>query len=129
MSKPKHDLSKLLYNMVLIHPSTFVKKKKAYEECGLFDVTYKYCMDKELLYRMYKAGKKFDYIDQCLTKFKAGGVSDTHSKAVFKEGSRMALSYGEPQIKVKSIEIIKTVRNQMVNMIKGTRVYRVLKGI
>ena len=48
--------------MVLIHPSTFVKKK-AYEECGLFDVTYKYCMDKELLYRMYKAGKKFDYID------------------------------------------------------------------
>ena len=126
--KPEHDLSKLLYNMVLIHPSTFVKKK-AYEECGLFDVTYKYCMDKELLYRMYKAGKKFDYIDQCLTKFKAGGVSDTHSKAVFKEGSRMALSYGEPQIKVKSIEIIKTVRNQMVNMIKGTRVYRVLKGI
>ena len=126
--KPKHDLSKLLYNMILIHPSTFVKKK-AYEECGLFDVTYKYCMDKELLYRMYKAGKKFDYIDQCLTKFKAGGVSDTHSKAVFKEGSRMALSYGEPQIKVKSIEIIKTVRNQMVNMIKGTRVYRVLKGI
>ena len=53
----------------------------------------------------------------------------THSKAVFKEGSRMALSYGEPQIKVKSIEIIKTIRNQMVNMIKGTRVYRVLKGI
>ena len=117
VSKPKHDLSKLLYNMVLIHPSTFVKKK-AYEECGLFDVTYKYCMDKELLYRMYKAGKKFDYIDRCLTKFKAGGVSDTHSKAVFKEGSRMALSYGESQIKVKSIEIIKTVRNQMVNMIK-----------
>lgn len=33
VSKPKHDLSKLLYNMVLIHPSTFVKKK-AYEECG-----------------------------------------------------------------------------------------------
>ena len=128
VSKPKHDLSKLLYNMVLIHPSTFVKKK-AYEECGLFDVTYKYCMDKELLYRMYKAGKKFDYIDRCLTKFKAGGVSDTHSKAVFKEGSRMALSYGESQIKVKSIEIIKTVRNQMVNMIKETRVYRVLKGI
>ena len=27
VSKPKHDLSKLLYNMVLIHPSTFVKKK------------------------------------------------------------------------------------------------------
>ena len=41
----------------------------------------------------------------------------------------MALSYGESQIKVKSIEIIKTVRNQMVNMIKETRVYRVLKGI
>ena len=26
VSKPKHDLKELLYNMILIHPSTFVKK-------------------------------------------------------------------------------------------------------
>lgn len=128
ISKPKHDLEKLLYNMILIHPSTFVKKS-AYEECGLFDITYKYCMDKELLYRMYKEGKKFIYIDQCLTKFKAGGVSDTHSKAVFKEGSKMALAYGEPKWKVMSIELKKNIRNKMVQTIKGTRLYRVLKGI
>lgn len=128
ISKPKHDLEKLLYNMILIHPSTFVKKS-AYEECGLFDITYKYCMDKELLYRMYKEGKKFIYIDQCLTKFKAGGVSDTHSKAVFKEGSKMALVYGEPKWKVMSIELKKNIRNKMVQTIKGTRLYRVLKGI
>lgn len=127
VSKPKHDLRKLLYLMVLIHPSTFVTKK-AYEECGVFDISYKLCMDKELLYRMYRAGKRFVYIDQCLTRFKAGGVSDTHAKAVYKEGSRMALAYGEPWIKVKTIEYYKTVRNMMVKKLKNTGLYKKLKS-
>ena len=86
VSKPKsHDLRRLLYYMVLIHPSTFVTRE-TYEKVGIFNVSYRYCMDKELLYRFYKKGKKFHYLDQCLTKFKAGGVSDTHAKAVFQEG-------------------------------------------
>ena len=62
-------------------------------------------------------------------KFKAGGVSDTHSKAVFKVRKQNGVILWRIPNKVKSIEIIKTVRNQMVNMIKETRVYRVLKGI
>lgn len=127
ISKPKsHDLSRLLYYMILIHPSTFVKKS-AYETCGVFDVTYRYCMDKELLYRFYKADKKFHYVGKVLTKFKAGGVSDTHAKAVFKEGSRMALQNGEPWIKVKAIEYKKLYRDSLVRLIKKTPVYENLK--
>ena len=112
--------------MVLIHPSTFVKKT-AYDECGVFDITYKYCMDKELLYRFYKAGKKFQYVEESLTKFKAGGVSDTHVKAVFKEGSRMALQNGEPWIKVKAIEYKKLCRDSLVRQIKKMPFYETLK--
>lgn len=126
VSKPKHELKKLLYFMILIHPSTFVKKT-AYNQCGVFDKTYKLCMDRELLYRMYKAGKKFTYIDQCLTKFKAGGVSDTHLKAVHKEGSRVALQYGEPWLKVKIIEYYKLLRNCSVRLLKITPLYFYLK--
>ena len=127
VSKPKsHDLKRLLYYMILIHPSTFVRKS-AYDECGVFDITYRYCMDKQLLYRFFKAGKKFSYIDESLTKFKAGGVSDTHAKAVFKEGSKMALENGEPWLKVKFIEYKKLYREYLVRFVKKTPVYAMLK--
>ena len=129
VSKPKsHDLSRLLYYMILIHPSTFVKKS-AYDECGVFDITYRYCMDKELLYRMYKAGKKFQYVEAVLTKFKAGGVSDTNAKAVFEEESRMALHLGEPWLKVKAIEYKKYYRDSLIRVLKKTPVYSILKNI
>ena len=126
ISKPGHNLEKLLYYMILIHPSTFVKRS-AYEQCGYFDITYKLCMDKELLYRMYKAGKKFAYIDQCLTKFKSGGISDTHFWAVHQEGSRMALQYGEPWVKVKIIEYYKLLKNGSIKLLKMTPIYDTLK--
>lgn len=126
VSKPKHDLKRLLYRMILIHPSTFVKKS-AYEECGLFNLSYKYCMDKELLYRMYLKGKKFEYIDENLTLFKAGGVSDSHAKAVFQEESKMALGYGEPKIKVWLIEQYKYYRNELVQKLKSTLIFKKIK--
>lgn len=126
ISYPKHDLARLLYYMVLIHPSTFVKRK-VYEEFGVFDITYRYCMDKELLYRFYKAGVQFQYVDATLTKFKAGGVSDTNTVKVLKEGSRMALDNGENVIKVKMIEYKERVRVAIVKKIKKTPVYDALK--
>ena len=78
---PGHEMSKLLYNMILFHPSTFVKKS-CYDECGGFDISYKYCMDKHFLYRCFLKEKKFEYIHKPLTIFKAGGVSDTHTQDV-----------------------------------------------
>lgn len=127
VSKPKHDLKQLLYNMILIHPSTFVKKN-AYDECGIFDITYKYCMDKELLYRFFKQGKQFVYVDAELTKFKSGGVSDTHTRAVFKEGSRMALDNGAPYYMVKLMEIKKIAKTELVKQLKKTSLYVKLKN-
>ena len=127
ISRPKHDLDRLLYSMILIHPSTFVTKT-AYTENGGFNEEFKYCMDKELLYGLYKAGKKFKYIDKELTRFKAGGVSDTHTRAVFREGTKMALSYGEPYIKVKVIEMQKTLKDIIVRLLKDTIFYRTLKN-
>lgn len=127
ISKPKHDLSKLLYHMVLIHPSTFVKKS-AYDECGVFDITYRYCMDKQLLYRFYKKGKKFQYIEECLTRFKAGGVSDSHAKAVFREDSRMAMENGEPWLKAKIIEKKKLLKDSLSRILKKTPLYLIIKN-
>ncbi len=119
-------LEELLYRMVLIHSSTFIRKS-AYEKAGVYDVTYRYCMDKELLYRMFRMGMKFEYIDECLTKFKSGGISNRNAVAVFKEGSRMALGYGEPKVKVLWIEYKKRSWNVLVNLMKNTYLFRVLK--
>ena len=128
VSKPKSlDLSKLLYSMILIHPSTFVKKE-IYDRFGTFDISYKYCMDKELLYRFYRNGVKFYYLNESLTKFKAGGVSDKNAKLVFKEGSKMALSYGEPKIKVILVEYKKTIKTILVRLLKQSPLYVPLKN-
>lgn len=124
--KPSHDLKELLYNMILYHPSTFVKKN-CYETCGQYDISYKYCMDKQFLYRCFLAGKKFYYIAKPLTIFRAGGISNTNVKAVHKEGSRMAMEFGEPKLKVKVIELKKNIRYLVASLIKDTRIYSILK--
>ena len=127
ISKPKGRPNQLLYKMTLIHPSTFVSKN-AYQECGMFNVSYKYCMDKELLYRMFKAGKKFKYINETFTKFKAGGVSDKNTLSVYKETSRMAINYGEPKIKVAVIQMTRYMKTRIVNILKDTPIYIKLRG-
>lgn len=127
VSKPKGTPNQLLYRMTLIHPSTFVSKS-AYQECGVFDISYKYCMDKELLYRMFRAGKQFKYVDEVFTKFKAGGISDKHTLAVYRETSRMAIDYGEPKIKVVMIQTIRYIKTKIVNKLKDTPLYRSLRN-
>lgn len=124
--KPQKSLDKLLYDMVLVHPSTFVKKS-VYLKCGNFNEKYKYGMDADLLYRIYKAGVRFKYVDEELTKFKAGGVSDVNARAVYREGALRALSYGEPYVKVKVIEWKKIIRNKVVMMLKSTFIYKRIK--
>jgi glycosyltransferase involved in cell wall biosynthesis len=122
ISRPRQDLSLLLHTMILIHPSTFVAKK-AYDECGVFNVDYRYCMDKDLLYRLYKSGKSFKYIDAELTRFKAGGVSDKNLKAVLKEGEKNAIYYGAPFLKTKVMFAKKYVKNKIIILVKKTPLY------
>jgi glycosyltransferase involved in cell wall biosynthesis len=130
VSKPKErnvsKLNKLLYEMVLIHPSTFITKR-AYQKHGLYDVSFRYCMDQELLYRMSKGGVKFKYIDNELTRFRAGGVSDTYPRKVFKETCRIPLMYGELPLKVKIVEKKKLLRDFMARKAKRIGIYNIIK--
>ena len=104
--KSDTNLQKLLYHMHIMHPATYVRKS-AYEKYGYFNLDYKFSMDKELLYRFYKKDAVFQYVDHSFTKFISGGKSDSINKNALKEGERMALSYGEPRLKVKLITIKK----------------------
>lgn len=130
VSKPKETnpekLDRLMYEMVMIHPATFITKK-AYEKCGYYDISFRYCMDEELLYRMFKNGIKFRYIDREFSVFMAGGVSDSNPKKVFDEVSRIPLMYGEPKFKVELIEIKKLTRDFFARKAKSLGLYKVLK--
>lgn len=93
LRKPKHDLDNSLYNMKLIHPSTFVKKS-VYDDVGDFNLNYKYIMDKDFIYRCYIANKSFYYVDEVLSYMTSGGISDTDFLKVFLEGKTMMISNG-----------------------------------
>ena len=56
---------KLEKEMVLAHPSTFVKSKVLKE--NLFDTSYKVAADFELIRRLWKKGKKFMYVNEIIS--------------------------------------------------------------
>lgn len=88
-----NQLYKIKYEMVLMHPTCFVRKS-VYEEYGTFDVNLKLVMDKDLMARFYYKKVKFAYIPNIISIMTAGGVSDSNAKRVFEEGKIVALRYG-----------------------------------
>lgn len=124
--KPNGNLSRLYYDLVLIHPSTFVRKK-AYDMYGSFNTEYKLCMDKELLLRMYVGGAQFEYIDKVLTVFKAGGASDQSVIRTVKEGIKLSNSYNKPKIITYTNALRKIIKHKVSSILKKTPVYTILK--
>lgn len=124
--KPSGNLSRLYYDLVLIHPSTFVKKN-AYDKHGTFNIEYKLCMDKELLLRMYVGSARFKYIDKELTVFRAGGASDQSVIRTVKEGIKLSNSYHKPKIITYSNALRKIIKHKISNVLKKTPVYTILK--
>lgn len=98
--KSKMKLEKIKYEMVLMHPTCFVRKS-AYEKYGLFDVQLKCVMDKDLLARFYKNGAKFAYVPQVIAIMSAGGVSDANADRVFDEGIEVSVRNGVPRWKAE----------------------------
>lgn len=88
---PKDALKQLAYRMSLNHPSVFIARD-AYLRSGLFDESYRFAGDYELLRRFYKCGECFILISDILTTMAYGGVS-TLPKNLFK----VALEFGRAQ--------------------------------
>ena len=86
-------LDKLRTEMVLSHPSVFVRRE-AYEKYGLFDVNIRNSMDRELMLRMYVGGACFQSVPYALTYFRAGGVSGTAFRRTVEESYQISRKYG-----------------------------------
>lgn len=118
--KSEMELKKLKYEMVLMHPTCFVRKT-VYDQYGLFDVSLKYVMDKDLMARFYSNGVKFKYVSEIITSMKAGGASDANAKAVFEEGIIVATRNGVPKWKAIIRSKYKWGRLKIVEKVKRNK--------
>ena len=113
--------------MVLIHPSTFVRGS-AYKRYGTFKIQYRHCMDEELLTRFYENGAKFKYINEKLTVFRAGGISDKGIRKTLKEGLMLALDTQKPNYKKAYFSYVyKYMRYSISSFIKRCHFYKYIK--
>lgn len=118
--KSKMQLNKLKYEMVLMHPTCFVRKK-AYLKYGNFDTTFKCTMDKELMARFYKMGAQFRYIPKKIAIMYAGGISDVNAERVFKEGVEVAVRNGVPKWKAELRLRYKIIRLKLIGKLKKNK--------
>lgn len=127
IKKPRHNLERLYYDLVLIHPATFVTKE-AYKKFGCFNINYKLCMDKELLCRMYVEGAKFSYLDKELALMRAGGVSDTNAIKTIKEGIKLSNYYNKPKLYTYLLALKKIIKHKLSTVAKKTPLYSLFKN-
>jgi glycosyltransferase involved in cell wall biosynthesis len=86
------DPGKLEYETSVYHPTVFIKKS-AYEKFGLYDETYLYAMDYELLLRFKRKGARFLALDHVLANMTLDGVSSQHWYEGLKEVRRARSMY------------------------------------
>jgi len=100
------DLNSFRREMTIPHQAAF-HNRNLFEEVGLYDLKYKYCMDYELLLRINEPDFKF--INLFISDMLAGGISQQSPKAVYKEFNevkRLHLGVSEAKLKLDFFENI-----------------------
>lgn len=118
--KSKMQLKKLKYEMVLMHPTCFVRRT-AYEKWGCFDINLRYIMDKDLMARFYRNGANFEYTPNVIVSMSAGGASDANAKKVFEEGIIVATRNGVPRGIAVFRGKYKEIRLKLINDLKNQK--------
>ncbi|WHY61511.1 glycosyltransferase family 2 protein [Cytobacillus firmus] len=90
-----NKLENIKYSLPFCHQSCFISKK-CYEKFGLYSTKFKYCMDFDLILKMYKGKAKFKYIPYPLCEFSFGGASDSYK--TLREVFKISIDYGLPKI-------------------------------
>jgi glycosyltransferase involved in cell wall biosynthesis len=78
--------------MTINHPSVFIRRT-IYEKFGLFDESYRYAMDYDLILRLWVNGCRFRHISKVLANMRLGGASDVNWKAGCRETLQIKNKY------------------------------------
>lgn len=91
---PILPLEMIWHEMVVAHPSVFVKKS-IYEKYGMFNTEYKVAADYELVLRFFCNHVKFCFIDAVMAYFRHGGFSNRNRGRMIEEHRDICLSYAD----------------------------------
>ncbi len=72
--------------MPLCHQAMFVPRS-AYASVGLYDESYRYAADLDMVLRLYRSGVPFVFSDKVLARFLASGISDRRYRESVREAS------------------------------------------
>lgn len=126
-SKPHPE--ELRLSMPILHPACFIRKS-AYDSVGLYKIEFRYGMDRELLARMWKAGKRFKYINHTFSVMSAGGVSDAsaYSAQRRKESESIAMACGVSRIRFEYTYNVAKCKFKLITLIKRyNRLFNLLR--
>lgn len=79
-----------IWSRMIPHPAVFVRKC-VYQKYGTFDLQYKIAADYDMIFRFYRNGVRFQYIDQVFTNFRKGGLSSQRKYDCAREVYRIAM--------------------------------------
>lgn len=100
--------SPLLFHVC--HMGMFINRK-AIEKYGLYDVEFRYSMDKELVYRYIYNGASSMKMDVIVGLFRLGGVSQDYSKQKRKESALIVKRTGGSWIQVQLYKISLAIKD------------------
>ncbi len=111
--------------MTLQHPATFVSKA-TYEKYGLFDESFKYAMDYELLLRFQLSGINFLKVDAILANMSGGGLSDVNWTKSYWEGYKAKVKLGLPRSSALFFFVFLVFRKSLVIFLKRLNLHRLI---
>ncbi len=80
-----------------LHCSTFVRRR-VYDEIGGFDPRFRTTLDYDFLERCWRRGKRFHGLDEVLSNFRLGGVSNTFRSQADLETLRVGLAHSRTKV-------------------------------
>lgn len=98
------------------HPSTFINKK-AYEKWGLYDIEMRYMMDADILFRFYRGGAKFKYVDKNLAVFRLGGVTSDDWKKKIPEFKKVLMVNGASRFTISKKILVYNIKNRIKDIL------------
>jgi hypothetical protein len=98
------------------HPTVFVKKP-SYLKYGMFDESYRYAMDYELLLRFRRKGAKFLSLEKTLANMSLNGISYKNWYSALKEARRARSQY-YPWYNVAYYHAIAVLKNLIARGLK-----------
>ena len=103
----------LWQGLMKVAPVAWFIKREVFEQCGVFDLSYKTAMDFELLLRFSVHGVKSVYVPAVFGTMRYGGESDQNYIESYREVLRAIKQYGGNTVLLKGKMFFRILRSEI----------------